>query len=335
LNKELQILNKLYPLALELQDLAPWQWMFETELFGVQLPDSDTPYFVSIMGSAGQFNAVSIYEGVHAAEQILWIQGYQEEVMPDDILLIPHLMVSFDNRQLLQPDESQRIKDLDYAMNERKQWPVFQQVIPGHPHMFPELSRLRDLIPVLEQTLNVVRRTRDEEFAFIERTQEGVSGLFRISEDGQWRDQYMEMLNTFKPVSIPASSRMAAQLNRMPKEKVVLEVDLALMPNPVMDRDPSYFPFILLLVEKESGYIVHFELLTPHPNVDEMFAGSGRKLLEALINQKIHPQEIQIRSKRLQPVLNKSFAGTSVQLKSQRNLPALEDALVSLRNFMG
>lgn len=72
--------------------------MYETDLFGVKSPDSETLYFTSIMGSAGQFNAISIYEGVNAAEQILWIQGQQEEAMPDDILLIPHLMVSFDNR---------------------------------------------------------------------------------------------------------------------------------------------------------------------------------------------------------------------------------------------
>jgi len=62
-------------------------------------------------------------------------------------------------------------------MSERKQWPVFQQLIPGHPHMFPELPRLNDLIPVLEQTLNIVRRSQDEEFAFIETTRRGLPAV--------------------------------------------------------------------------------------------------------------------------------------------------------------
>lgn len=307
--------------------------MYESELFGVQLPDANAPYFVSIMGSAGQFNAVSFYDGVHAASQFLQIQERPGETRPDEILLIPHLMVSFDERQFLQPDDRQLIEDLGYVLNERKKWPVFRQVIPGYLPVFPKLPKLKDLIPVVEQTLNIARRTRREEFAFIERTKEGVGGLCRISEDGKWRDQNTEMPDTYEPVPVPASNRMAAQLNRIPKEKIVLEVDLALMPKPVMDREPAYFPFVFLLVEKKSGHIVHFELLTPHPSVDEMVTASGRLLLESLIKLSLHPQQIQTCSRRLHPVLKKVLAGTSIRLVFRPHLPSIEEALAMLMNY--
>jgi len=335
LEKESQLLKELYPIALELQDLAPWQWMCETDLFGVKLPDLDTPYFASIMGSSGQFNAVSFYDGVHAANQFLHIQEHPGATRPEDIMLIPHLMVSFDDRKFLQPDERIQIEELGYDLKERNQWPVFQQIIPGHPHLFPAQDKLRNLIPLLEQTLHIARRTRHEEFVFMERTKEGVAGLFRFSEAGQWRDEYTEMSSTYEPAPIPASGRLAAQLNRIPKRELVLEVDLAMMLSPVMDRDPEYFPFVLLLVEKDTGYIIHFELLTPHPSVDEMVAGSGRKLLKSMIDKNIHPQEIQIRSSRLQPVLNKSLTGTSVHLEVRWKLPAVDEAMASLMDFLG
>ncbi len=48
--------------------------MHESELFGVEPPGSDAPYFASIMGSAGQFTAFSFYEGDNAADQFLFIQ---------------------------------------------------------------------------------------------------------------------------------------------------------------------------------------------------------------------------------------------------------------------
>lgn len=143
------------------------------------------------------------------------------------------------------------------------------------------------------------------------------------------------MQGTHKPVPIPASGRLAAQLNRIPKQDLVLEVELVLIPNPVMDKVPAFFPFMLILVEKNSGYVVHFELLTPHPGVDEMVAGSGRKLLQAFVDQKIHPQEIRVRSKQLHPVLKKTLTGTSVRLNMQKYLPAADESIAGMMDFMG
>ncbi|CAN5454011.1 hypothetical protein BH23BAC3_BH23BAC3_24270 [soil metagenome] len=337
MNKESQYLKKLYPLSLELQDLAPWQWMHESELFGIQIPDSDTFYFASVMGSIGQFFAVSFYEGVRAADQFLRIQDLPDDARPDDILLLPHLMVSFDEKKYLEHNDKQRIKQYGYSLKDRKKWPMFQQVIPGHPYIFPESAKLKDLIPLLEQTLVITKRARKEEFAYIERSDIGFNGLFRMLKSGSntgWSDEFMEVPVYSEPAAVPKSIRKVEQLNRIPGKNLVLEVELAMIPNPVMDRKPPYFPFILLLVDKESGYIYHFEILTPHPSVDEMVAGSGVKLLEILIEQKIHPQEIQVRSERLHPVLKKVLTGTSVFLSYQRRLPALEAAMESLMDFM-
>ena len=67
-------LKKLYPIAFELQNMAPWEFMYERELFGIQVPGSGEPWFASVMGSTGEFLAVSFYEGVEAAHQFLRIQ---------------------------------------------------------------------------------------------------------------------------------------------------------------------------------------------------------------------------------------------------------------------
>jgi hypothetical protein len=143
LEKESQVLEKLYPLALELLDLAPWNWLCESDLFAIVPQDSDTPWFASVMGSGGEFTAVSYYEGGRAADQFLHLQEQAGGSSPEDILLIPHLMVSFDRKEQIQPEDRKRLRACGYHLNRRRRWPVFQQLIPGHPPDYPRVDKLR------------------------------------------------------------------------------------------------------------------------------------------------------------------------------------------------
>ena len=53
--------RKLYELAGQVKVLAPWEWMFEDEIFGVQDPETGVTGFVSVMGTAGEHLGVALY----------------------------------------------------------------------------------------------------------------------------------------------------------------------------------------------------------------------------------------------------------------------------------
>ena len=53
--------KKLYEMADRLKELAPWEWMDESQIFGVKNPETGEIGFVSIMGMAGEHFAVSVY----------------------------------------------------------------------------------------------------------------------------------------------------------------------------------------------------------------------------------------------------------------------------------
>ncbi len=55
--------HQLYSAAVRVKELAPWKWMDESELFGVQSPETGELGFVSIMGMAGEHFAVAVYQG--------------------------------------------------------------------------------------------------------------------------------------------------------------------------------------------------------------------------------------------------------------------------------
>ena len=55
--------QRLYELAIELKEMAPWNWMSEVDLFGLQNPQDGQLGFVSIMGELGEYFALALYRG--------------------------------------------------------------------------------------------------------------------------------------------------------------------------------------------------------------------------------------------------------------------------------
>jgi len=55
--------RKLYQAAIRIKEIAPWEWMTETDIFGVQDPETDEISFVSIMGMLGEHLSLAVYRG--------------------------------------------------------------------------------------------------------------------------------------------------------------------------------------------------------------------------------------------------------------------------------
>ena len=55
--------RRLYDSAIAVRNLRPWQWMLESDVFGVSDPISQQLYFVSIMGARGEHLSVAVYSG--------------------------------------------------------------------------------------------------------------------------------------------------------------------------------------------------------------------------------------------------------------------------------
>ena len=54
--------KRLYEFAVKVKELAPWEWMYEDQIFGVQNPEAEEIGFVSIMGIAGEHFGISFYD---------------------------------------------------------------------------------------------------------------------------------------------------------------------------------------------------------------------------------------------------------------------------------
>jgi len=66
MNKQLPTINQwkeLYKTAIKFQRMECWNWMWDTDLFGVQNPENGEIGYCVIMGGAGEHFALAVYLG--------------------------------------------------------------------------------------------------------------------------------------------------------------------------------------------------------------------------------------------------------------------------------
>jgi hypothetical protein len=63
--------RRLYESAVRIKEMSPWEWMTETDVFGVRSPETGELGFVSVMGLLGEHYAVSLYLGSEAST-VFW-----------------------------------------------------------------------------------------------------------------------------------------------------------------------------------------------------------------------------------------------------------------------
>lgn len=96
--------RQLYQAAIRVKEVAPWEWMTETDIFGVQNSETGQTGFVSIMGMLREHIALAVYLG---AEGLYSFWNFQEmiesspAVAPEMLFELLHLQASFEDRAQL------------------------------------------------------------------------------------------------------------------------------------------------------------------------------------------------------------------------------------------
>ncbi|MGH3145873.1 MAG: DUF7309 domain-containing protein, partial [Rubrobacter sp.] len=116
----------LYESAVRIKEVAPWEWMTEADVFGVQSPETGEPGFVSVMGMLGEHYAVSLYLGSEGIHGFLDLQEMGPFADPEALIQIPQLQASFEDREELDRRDREVIKELGLKFRGRNAWPMFR-----------------------------------------------------------------------------------------------------------------------------------------------------------------------------------------------------------------
>jgi hypothetical protein len=326
----------LYDAADELKALALWEWMLDSDLFAVRDPESGQIGYCCVMGNLGEHYALAVYLGADG------LQGYREvasgayEERPAEALFAQRcLMVSFEDRELLDKDSYAQIKALGRKYRGRQAWPELRDYSPGYLPWRLEPPQVRFLTVAIQQTCDVARRFKDDE-EYLVGPDEGQM-LLREYVGGEWKESWHQPELATPAASEPPPPVDELRLKRLAgrhlKRLGVWEADRLLFPGAVQGEkgERPYYPPTLLIVDSASGMVLP-PMITEPGAWRQAFQGHLLDLFEQMDGA---PREIRLRDEALAALLAPIADALKVRLRRSADLPALDDAREGLLEAMG
>jgi hypothetical protein len=326
--------RRLYQAAVRVKELAPWEWMMEEDIFGVQDPESQELGFVSVMGANGEHFAVAVYLGPQGLYGFLDLEEEGIDASPYRLFEVPQLQASFEDRDILQKEDRDVLKALGLKFRGQNAWPMFRSIRPGFYPWFLEGWEARLLTCALEQALDVTPRFEADpsllgvpEGAFFVRTP------LKAEVGIGWEDRVVRVPPP-APVQATVDDLTRRRLEGLSRGGQKLEVDVFMLPDACREgKGRPFFPYCLLMVEARSGVILFHDLLQPQPSLEEMWRSVPLKVADQFAKAQTIPAEIRVCSELLFDLL-KPYAGVfHFKLKRMSGLRILEPAREMLTDF--
>jgi hypothetical protein len=293
--------RRLYEVANQVKTLAPWNWMEETDIFGVQDPESEQIGFVSVMGELEVFYGISVYlnaEGLYGFWDLHSVTDHE----PERLIEIPSLQVSYSNREQVEKEDRAIIQQLGLKFRGKHDWPIFRSFVPGYYPWFLEADEARFLSIALEQLLEVAPRVKQDPNLLDPYHDERY--LIRIPHPQQdklvWSEEYIPIYEA-KPQSVAADKDKPwmKPLKGIQRKRVIAELDVFMIPNALQTGESRpFFPYILTIAIQRPQNLLGFRILTPEPSLAAMRDELTQQIAEIFAEAKVLPREIWIQQQR-------------------------------------
>lgn len=327
----------LYEATLEFKELAPWNWMHDTDIFGVKDPVSGEIGYCCIMGAAGEHYALGLYlgsEGLYGLSDIL--SGDYSEFKDESLFIQNCLMASFEDRKDLQKQDIQQIKALGLKFRGHNAWPLFRNFTSGFVPWYLKKSEVRFLTVALQQAMDVSLRFKKDP-GMIDHPSELNYFFVRVpDESGEaitWKDEWLEP-SPLKRDDTPVISVEETTLNRLKNARLkrggIWEIDFFYAPSIINDKkERPYFPYVSLVVDHDSAFIFDFQL----EKEDVCKSAFPVKFADFIERAEVIPDELFVKSYEVYRIMEPLSDELGIEINMVESLPALEYVKESMNDF--
>lgn len=319
----------LYQAAGRVKEAAPWTWMEEADVFGVQNPETQQLGFVSIMGLLGEHYAVPVYLGAEGLSRFWEFENNPGAEPPEEYLNIRQLQLSFEDRDELTEQDREVIKELGLKFRGRKAWPKFRSYRPGYCPWYLEPAEARFLTYALQQAVEVALRFREDPATLAAPDEHRYLVRVPRQQDGAWvwEDRVMDVPPVEREaIRVILDRKLFDAAKAWPHSDATIEADVFMMPGCFGERGerPS-LAYDMLVVDSSSGLILGTEVLDPRAGLAEMWGSVPARFLAMLSAVRMLPREVRVHTRLLLAVLRPvaSQLGFAVTLEA---IPAVEQA---------
>lgn len=329
----------LYEAAIEFRELACWEWMTDSDLFGVENPETGEIGYCCVLGQLGEVLALNVYPGseglasywrLHEASSAAMEEG---AALDSGSLLGTQLcfMASFEDRPELHQNDVRIVRGLGLKFRGKKQWPMFRSYRPGFIPWFLTPPEARFLPVALRQAIEVAARLRDN--LDLLDPPDGDTGLYfvRVLEGGTWRDRWQRPPPYKAPQSVPLLDevRLARiQRGKFPR-RTTWHAACVVLPMVIEEGDRPYYPCGFPVLSDE-GVALGMDLFKP----GEVEHALRDKFLDLVKKLKYLPERLLVASEETFRLLEPIAGRLGFRIKQADRLPAIEAFLRSMEEFM-
>jgi len=332
----LELWHELYQAAARFQLLAPWQWMDDTHVFGIN--NEHGVRLATVIGNMGEVFGLASYRGGAGASFLLRLRrGEFSPENPDARYYQDALLVDYVPRQRLRKEDRAIIQQLGFQPPVRKPklFPEFESHKPGYVPWFVDeaearllLDDLRKAVPfaeLLRTNLAIYDSRQENEFPFLSAAVSEPLTLAQL----EW--------HTISPVPPPADPPVDAHtldlapLLALPQPpQSAWELTAFYSPMPVGEPPRPYYPKIALGVDAGTGMILAFQLTGPDQT---MVQTAAHGLIKAIQASGCRPAAIRMDSLNLIRALQPLADALGASLLQAKSLPMANEARRSLEAF--
>ncbi len=334
-------IQKIYRIADYIRQIEPWRSLYEEDVFGVKMPNNERIYFISVMGSNGEYTSLAAYKGYKGLSRFTAMQNDEDNLPLESLLTAPHLLISFTDREDMEKADLDAIKQSGVKFRGKGNWPKFDDTIPGYVPVFPEGETLEDLPVLLGQVAEILPWAMDNPELLYREGNKGQEILMRtpVRKSGkiQWENHY-EVLDPKKAkenFKMTYRTDTCELVSKLQVKEMTLQVDLAIIPAPVKEKEnKAFFPFMLLLMDKESGMILEISTMSPIPDLHSLYESFPQKLLEKISKLGYRPEKIEFRSDLLFQLAENALKKSWCMPVLVEEMPLMDEALESILGNM-
>jgi hypothetical protein len=152
----LPVWKNLYDAALAFRDIEPWEWMSDTDVFGVQNPENGEIGYCCVLGELGEVLGLVAYLGTKGLEQHRNIQSGKLHAGSPEFIYSQHCLTAwFGDRNELEQTDLKVVKQLGLKFHGSNAWPQFRTFQPGYYPWHLTESEARYLTMCLEQARHI------------------------------------------------------------------------------------------------------------------------------------------------------------------------------------
>jgi hypothetical protein len=303
-------LKKLFRAADAFREMAPWEWMLDTQMFGVINPVTGEKGYCSVMGNLGDYLALGVYPGAEGFRSFLSLFGDGEtEVDPNESIYAQRCLVTaFEYLEEITDEDLTMFRSLGLDYGGERAWPDVRSYRPAMAPWAPDEEEVQFLTLVLEQaTLFAAEVMDNPDLAPVFDPAKGGDLTFRKLVDGTWTNimlppdppvDFSPAVLEFDPVEIENT------LGLLDKIPGLWLLETFFLPSPVMEEhdDRPYFPKAVVLMHTDDGRILGLDAVKP----TEFTTATRNTLVEIFLHFKSLPEEMVV-SNRENYILLKDF----------------------------